>query len=179
MWLACSACCSTTVTPGQHTDTRKKGSTRSIFAAYGYDPSSVSLGMTVYQILQLWRELVLPIYSPSWEYIDYAGVAEWKDGRLPKDRMEDGTAEMEVQNGRWSASEGHLVWATTLCSPTCRSPQTPLQGRTKKRFKGTQHKYGKLGTIDTGACSLAPPSTRQTSIFDPNVHHRLQSSPNW
>jgi len=37
--------------------------------------------MTVYQILQLWRELVLPIYSLSLEYIDYAGVAmcaEWK-----------------------------------------------------------------------------------------------------
>jgi len=54
-----------------------------------------------------------------------------------------------------------------------------LQGRIKKGFKGTQHKYGKLGTIDTGACSLALPSTRQTSIFDPNVHHRLQSSQNW
>ena len=52
---------------------RKKGSTCSIFAAY--NPSSVTLGMTVYQILQLWRELVLPIYSLSLEYIDYAGVA--------------------------------------------------------------------------------------------------------
>jgi len=51
----------------------------SIFAAY--DLSSVSLGMTVYHILQLWREPVLPICSPSFEYIDYAGVAmcaEWK-----------------------------------------------------------------------------------------------------
>jgi len=41
----------------------------------------VSLGVTVYQILQLWGELVLPIYSPSLEYIAYAGVAmcaEWK-----------------------------------------------------------------------------------------------------
>ena len=106
----------------------------------------------------IWRELLLPIYYLSLEYIDYAGVA------------------MCIQNGRWSASEGHLVWATTLCSPTCRSPQTPLQGRTKKRFKGTQHKYGTLGTIDTGACSLALPSTRQTSIFNSNVHHRLQLS---
>jgi len=79
MWLACSACCSVAVKPGQHTDARKKGSTRSVFAAY--DPSSTSPGVTVYQILQLWRELLLPIYSLSLEYIDYAGVAmcaEWK-----------------------------------------------------------------------------------------------------
>jgi len=91
-------------------------------------------------VLQLWRELVLPIYSLSLEYIDYAGVAM-------------------CQNGRWSASEGYLVWATTLCSTTCRSPQTPLQGLSKTRFKGTQHKYGKLGTTGTAACSLALPST--------------------
>jgi len=64
-----------------------------------------------------------------------------------------------VMNIRWSASEARLLWASTLCSPTYRSPQPPLQGRIKKIFKGTQHKYGKLGTIDTGACSLALPST--------------------
>jgi len=123
MWLACSACCSVAVKPGQHTDARKKGSTRSVFAAY--DPSSTSPGVTVYQILQLWRELLLPIYSLS---LNISTTLEWPC----------------VQNGRWSASEGHLVWATTLCSPTCQSPQTPLQGSTKKKFKGTQHKYGKI-----------------------------------
>jgi len=84
-----------------------------------------------------------------------------------------------VMNIRWSVSEAHLPWASTLCSPTYRSPQPPLHGRIKKIFKGTQNKYGKLGTIDTGTCSLALPSTRQTSIFDSNVHHRLQLSPNW
>ena len=67
MRLACSSCCSTPVKPGQDTDTRRKGPTRSIFAAH--DPSSVSLGVTVYQLLQLWRELALPIYSLSLEYI--------------------------------------------------------------------------------------------------------------
>jgi len=49
MWLACSACFSTAVKLGQHTDTREKGSTRYIFAAC--DPSSVSLRVTVYHIL--------------------------------------------------------------------------------------------------------------------------------
>ena len=37
--------------------------------------------MAVYQMQQLWRELALPTYSLSVEYIDYAGVAmcaEWK-----------------------------------------------------------------------------------------------------
>jgi len=50
--------------------------------------------------------------------------------------------------------------------PDLSFPATPLQGRIKRRFKGTQRKYGKLGTIDTGACSLALPSTRQTNVFD-------------
>jgi len=84
MWLACSACCSTAVKPGQHADTRK-GSTRSIFAAY--DPFSVSLGVTIYQILQWWRELVLPIYSLLRIYwLRWSGhVCRMEDGRLPKD----------------------------------------------------------------------------------------------
>jgi len=45
------------------------------------DPSSASLGVTVYQILPYWRELVLQIYSLSLEYIDSVAVVlctEWK-----------------------------------------------------------------------------------------------------
>jgi len=91
------------------------------------------------------------IYRLRWS----GHVCRIEDGRLPKD----------------------IFYGQLPSAP--RPVQTPLQGRTKKRFKGTQHKYGKLGTIDNGACSLALPSSRQTSIFDPNVHHRLQSSPNW
>jgi len=103
---------------------------------------------------------LLRIYRLRWR----GHVCRMEDGRLPKDIL-----------------YGQPVGRPKLRyirRTTCRSSQTPLQGRTEKRFKGTQHKYRKLGTIDTGACSLALPSARQTSIFDPNVHHRLQSSPN-
>ena len=40
----------------------------------------------------------------------------------------------------------------------CRTLWTPC---IKKGFKGTQHKYGKLGTIDIGACFLAPGTPKQ------------------
>ena len=76
---------------------------------------------------------LLRIYRLRWS----GHVCRMEDGQFPKDIL--------------------YVWATTLCFPTCRSPHTPLQGRTKKRFEGTQHKYGKLKTIDTGAWSLALP----------------------
>jgi len=129
---------------------------------------------------------LLPAIHPrcvlAWPYTKYYNYGEnWCSRYNLSPKNISTTLEWPcVQNGRWSASEGYLVsWATTRWSSTCRSSQTPLQGRTKRRFKGTQYKYGKLGTIDTGACSLALPFPRQTSIFDPNVHHRLQSLPNW
>ena len=85
-----------------------------------------------------------------------------------------------MQNGRWSASEGHLLWSTTVCT-------LPV-GRRKFRYTDVlerdlkalniRGRYGELGTTDIGASFLALSSTRQTSIFDSNVHHRLQSSLN-
>ena len=92
IWLACSACCSAAVKPGQCTNTMKKRSMRSFSAVC--DLSS-SLGVTVHQILPFSRELVSQIqsYSIEWTNMDSVGVgmcAEWKIvnfRRTPVDRQ--------------------------------------------------------------------------------------------
>ena len=86
MWFECSACCSPPLKPGQYTDRHQEKRVNAlIFAAY--DPSSASLGVTVYQMLPFLRELVLFLYSLSSECIDSFGVAmcaEWKMVGFPR-----------------------------------------------------------------------------------------------
>ena len=80
MWLACSECCSMSVKPGKYTDTRNKGSMRSISDAS--DPSSATLGVTYtkyYHFGENWCSRY--ILSFLLKYIDFFGVTmcvEWK-----------------------------------------------------------------------------------------------------
>jgi len=90
MWFECSACCSPLLKPGQYTDRHQEKRVNAlIFAAY--DPSSASLGVTVYQMLLLFlRELVLLLYSLSLECIDSFRVvicAEWKMAGFPRNLL--------------------------------------------------------------------------------------------
>ena len=81
---------------------QKKGSMRSIFAAY--NPSLASLDVTLFQIMSFWKELVLKMFSLHiW---DISTSLKWPC----------------AQNGRWSSSEVHLIWEAAFCSSTCRSP---------------------------------------------------------
>ena len=67
-------------------------------------------------------------------------------------------------------------------------PSVPLPvGRPKLRYKDAlkefkktyiYSKYTKLETTGTGSRLLALSPTKQTNIFDPNVHHRLRLLPN-
>ena len=96
---------------------------------------------------------LLRIYRLRWS----GHVCRMEDDRLPKDIL-----------------YGQLPSAPRLVS----HPKLRYKDVLKRDLKALNVNTKKLGTIDTGAWFLALPSIRQTSIFNSNVHHRLQSPPN-
>jgi len=118
-----------------------------------YNPSLASLGVTAYQILPFWREFAPDIFSLHLSnFVGMVMCAEWK-----------------MVGFRRTSSMGNYPLLLDLSVAAI-----SFSRRYLKKFKGTQHRYGKLGRIDTGACFLALPSTRQSRTFDSDVHHRLQ-----